>query len=355
MNATTVAPKEEFFRTKLIPVGQLAELYRHHLMKHQRVEFSRYVFDNLGLVSVFAISPATPATKSQFDTLAASVTNIINLLREDLLTLNQPKVTTESLRALRAGQASIMQRLQPHFASLMATMEFVPEVRSKWLASRLKVPTPLTAGRRFRKWRTFVRNLDFDQNMDRLGLVGAVRDMPILGSSQGKDEAPALWRKCFDTVWTDGEQGSRSGPYLPTGVSVKSTSTGMLEVTHSFDPRQVVKKSISELPTVSGEIASRLVLASFSKVCLYTELTATMDEVVAWVAEQGAKAEATQNLIADAIHTARVDALHAKLASTFSPDELKLLGKVLAPSTASTAVKRAGVKKKSSRPQVQTM
>lgn len=345
MNVTTLAPKEEFFRTKLIPAGQLAELYLHHLMKHQRDEFSRYVFDNLGLVSVFAISPATPATIAQFDTLASSVTNIINLLREDLLALNQLKPTPESLRALRAGQASILQRLQPHFASLMATMEFVPEERSKWLASLLKVATPLTTGRRFRKWRTFVHNLDFAKNMHSLGLGEAARGLPVLGSSQGKDEAPALWRKCFDTATSEDDEGSSRGPCLPAGVSVTSTSTGMLEVTHSFDHRKAVKNSLSVLPAVSVGVASRLAVASFSKVCRYTELTATIDEVVAWVEEQGAKAEATQSLIAEAVQTAKVEALHAKLASTFSPEEMELLGMVLPTPKAPAAIKRAAMKK----------
>lgn len=336
MSTNTISPKEEFFRTKLIPAGQLTEVYLHHMSQHRRGDVSRILFENLGLTSAFAISPSTPSDKKLFAALSSSVQQLINMLRDDLmaintsLAINTSRHTAEQSRAFRASQASIVDRLKPHLASLLELMQYTPEGREKWLETVTATSTPLTTGREYKKWRTFVRNLDFDLNMQSLGLREAAKALPVLGSRQGKAEAPTLWRKCFDTVWTDGTELIQGGPYLPAGVSVKSTSTGLLEVTHSYDHRKVLKKSLVVLTAGVPEVTARLEVAVFSKTCHYTELEQTIAEVAAWVEAQSATAEATQVLITKVAEAAKVDALRAKLASTFSPEELELLAKVSA-------------------------
>lgn len=330
MGTNTISPKEEFFRTKLIPAGQVAEVYLHHMAERSRGPVSLILFENLGLASAFAISSATPNDKALFAVLGSSVQQIINLLREDLLAVNRQRPAAEHTRAFRASQGRVVERLQPHIATLLETMKYVPEGRGNWLATLLAKPTPLTTTREYKKWRTLVRNLDFDLNMQSLGLSEAAKVLPVLGSHQGKAEAPVLWRKCFDTVWANGAVLVQGGPYLPAGVSVKSTSTGMLEVTHNFDHRKVLKKAAAALTQAAPEVAARLEPAVFFKICHYTELVETIAEVVAWVEAQGVKAEETQVIIAQVAEAEKVDALRAKLASTFSPEELELLAKVSA-------------------------
>ena len=341
MSKSTISPKEEFFRTKLIPAGQLTEVYLHHASRIRVAALSRDVFEILGLVSAFAISPSTPADTAIFMALGQSIEQIISLLRGDLVGINCAKPTSEQTRDFRAGQNSILERLKPHLDALLTTMKYVPQERGAWLENLMRTATPLTRNREYKKWRTFVRNLDFEQNMQSLGMRDVAKALPALGSHQGREEAPVLWRACFDSAWQDGQGLVQSAPYLPTGVEVKSTATGLLEVTRSYDHRKVLKKVLAPLPDTTPDVAKRLEVAVFSKTCHYTELAGTIAEVIAWIEEQSVLAESTKNIISKAAEESKMAALRAKLTSTFTPDELALLAKVNALSDVAVKVKPA--------------
>lgn len=342
MNKLTISPKEAFFRTRLIPAGQIAEVYLHHASHVYAGELSRDVFETLGLASVFVVSPATQADTEIFTALGESILQIIKLLRSDLLGINCAKPTSEQTRVFRTNQRTIGERLAPHLDAVLTTMQYAPKNRGPWLENLMNTATPLTCNRSYKKWRTFVRNLDFEKNMHNLGMVDVVKALPALGSHQGKEEAPALWRACFDSSFEEGEDVVQGAPYLPSGVEVRSTATGLLEVTHSYDHRKVLKKMLlSPMPDANPDFAERLEVAVFSRTCHYTELADTIAEVIAWVDEQSALAESTKGIISKAVEESKMSALRAKLTSTFTPEELALLAKVNALADVAVNVKPA--------------
>lgn len=318
--------KEEFFRTKLIPAGQVAEVYLHNASSWLRKDLSQLLFETLGLVSAFAISPSTPNRKGLFASLGENVQNLIDAMRADLEALKAPKPKMGSTFSSAANSGS--RRFKPLIDAILHDMKYVPEKRAKWMEGVMQTPTPLTQKGQYSKWRTFVRHIDFQENMRILGLAYAAKDMGALGSAQGREEAPLLWRECFDTVPGEADDARPAGTLLPAGVAIKSNATGLLDVHYEFDPRKVLKKFLKDVTAkVPPELDELLLTVSFDRACEFRQLPTIVDELLAWREAQLAKAEETQLKIAEFVETLRVAALRERLSKEFTDEERALMEK----------------------------
>lgn len=319
--------KEEFFRTKLIPAGQVAEIYVHQAAPYQRKDLSQMLFETLGLVSAFAISPSTPNRKGLFVSLGEHVQTLIDLMRTDLDELKAPP-TRRLGTSFRASVNTATTRFKPVVEALLLEMKYSPAKRAAWMESVMRVPTPLTQKGQYSKWRTFVRHIDFQENMRTLGLAHAAKDMPTLGSSQGREEAPLLWRECFTTTAGENHVAPSAGALLPPGVVIKSNATGLLDVQYEIDPRKVLKKALKEVAgQAPPELEDLLKPVSFSRTCEFRQLAAVIDELFTWRDAQLAKADETQLKIAAWREATHVASLQDKLSQMFTPEERALLEK----------------------------
>lgn len=326
--------KEAFFQEQLVPAGQLAELYLEKVKKHcnwAHHGLSQTLFDNLGLVSIFAISPATPADKKLFSAMSAQLDQLKTTLKEDLLTLNVKKPDSSHRAAFLSRVKLLSEKIKPQIFALRAWMQFSDEKRGDWLFPLIEKPTPLTQLGRYGKWRTLVRNMDFQLNMTAMGLSLVAADIS-LGSSQGREELPELWRKLFhsgvDAAAAGATPLSNSG-YLPTGITVQSNNVGALAVSAKFDPKRALKKTLAEAAAIgiplTAEINERLVAVELTSLCGYNDLPAMVAEAIQWKANLLKQAEETGEMIVAFQKSSKLEKARAKLQQTLSEEDLQLL------------------------------
>jgi len=330
----TTPVKEVFFQEQLVPTGQLAELYMEKVKKHCKWDhhkLSQLLFDNLGLVSIFAISPATPSDKKLFSAMSVQLEHLKSMLKEGLLKLNFKKLDSTHTSAFRSQAMGLAGRIQPQLDALRTCMQFSDEKRGAWLNPLVEKPTALTQKGRYSKWRTLVRNMDFQLNMAAMGLA-TVADDVSLGSAQGRDELPELWRSLFragvDTSSADASPGDNPS-YLPTGITVQSNNVGALAVSAKFDPKRVLKKQLAEATAVgiplSAEINERLVSVELTTLCGYNDLPATVAEAIQWKANLTKQAEETGEMIAAFQKSSKLEKARARLQQTLSAEDMQLL------------------------------
>jgi hypothetical protein len=327
--------KEAFFHDYLVPTGQVAEIYLHQVKKlcswHHK-ELSSLLFDNLGLVSTFAISPATRADKKLFQSLTTQVECLQSVLKADLQHVNTAKPDHKQLTAFRSAANTLAGRLKLHVTTLHTCMKFSDDSRGAWLARLAQEPTPLTRQGRYSKWRTLVRNMDFQVNMALQGLAALASDMP-LGSHQGREEVPELWRTLFHSdvaTATAPSTADAASDYLPAGVTVQSNSVGALAVSCRFDPKKVLKKLLAAVGAdapLPPDITERLVAVDYTAVCGYKELTATVDEAIEWKTNMVQQAEETSQMVVTWQEKDKLAKARAKLQQSLSAEELALLAK----------------------------
>lgn len=326
MPAPKTSPKEEFFRTQLVPAGQVVELYLHYAPDYLRKALSQLLFETLGLVSVFAISPATPDRKPTFQALGRAVASLTGFLKGELALLEQkgPRHNAK----FKANAASVESELKPLVAALLQAIKYTSAKRTSWLERLMRDPTPLTANGRYNKWRTFVKNLDFQENMQALGLGAAAKGVPALGSAQGRQEVPLLWRACFAGEAADGLAAPPDQALLPPGVRITVSATGMLNVAYAFEPRKALAKYLKTVTTtLPPETEALLVPLEFARTCNYRQLAGVIDELLAWQALQLSQAGQTEKAIGAWSESCRMAALQAKLDQTFTEEERALLHK----------------------------
>lgn len=361
----TTPVKEVFFREQLVPAGQLAELYLEKVKKHcswVHHGLSQLLFDNLGLVSIFAISPATPADKKLFSAMSVQLDHLKSTLKEDLLTLNVKKPDSTHSSAFRFQVKDLANRIKPQIEALRTCMQFSDEKRGRWMDHLVEKPTPLTQKGRYSKWRTLVRNMDFQLNMNAMGLGTVAADVS-LGSAQGREELPELWRTLFHSgagaTAVEAAPGDNPG-YLPTGITVQSNNVGALVVSAKFDPKKALKKLLAEASAIgiplSAEINERLVPVELSSVCGYTELPATVAEAIQWKANLLKQADETGAMIVAFQKSSKLEQARARLQQTLSEEDLQLLAEAgdlkfgTMPATKRPAKKPAATKPVASKP-----
>jgi hypothetical protein len=331
----TTPLKEAFFQEHLVPTGQLAELYMEKVKKHCKWDhhkLSQMLFDNLGLVSIFAISPATPSDKKLFSAMSVQLEHLKSTLKEGLLKLNVKKPDSSHTSAFRSQAMGLAGRIKPQLEALRTCMGFSDTKRGVWLDALVEKPTALTRKGRYSKWRTLVRNMDFQLNMASMGLATVAEDVS-LGSAQGREELPELWRNLFrsgvETSTSTADTTEETASYLPAGITVQSNHVGALAVSAKFDPNRVLKKLLAEVSTVGAalpaELKERLVCVEFTALCGYRDLPATVAEAVQWRANLTAQAEETGTLIVAVHKQGKLAQARAKLQQTLSEEDLALL------------------------------
>jgi hypothetical protein len=351
----TTPVKEVFFQEQLVPTGQLAELYLEKVKKHCKWEhhkLSQMLFDNLGLVSIFAISPATPADKKLFSAMSVQLEHLKSTLKEGLLKLNVKKPDSSHTSAFRSQVLGLAGRIEPQLEALRTCMQFSDTKRGVWLDSLVEKPTALTQKGRYSKWRTLVRNMDFQMNMAGMGLATVAEDVS-LGSSQGREELPELWRSLFrsgvDSSAPAADTAEDSSSYLPAGITVQSNHVGALAVSAKFDPNRVLKKLLAEVSTVGtplpAELKERLVSVEFTALCGYKDLPATVAEAIQWRANLTAQAEETGTLIVAFQKMGKLAQARAKLQQTLSEEDLALLAEAGDLKLSASTAKKPSTKK----------
>jgi hypothetical protein len=329
MTKIAISHKEAFFREFLIPAGQAAEVFVHCFGDRHQSQISQILFENLGLASAFAISPATPDSGKIFKPMGKAIQDIIDLLKHDLAQFNIDGAKGD-FAVQRQNARTFNDRMLPLVKNLHSLMGYAPQTQEKWMQKIMKVETPLTRNGHYNKWRTFVRHIDFSDNMDKLGLAVAAKKVGKLGSEQGREMAPVLWRECFDTNWDGTQFAPAKRPALPARATVKSNDTGMLDVAMTFEARKYLKKRLVGISKLPKDIDEALNVVQFASTCDYTQLPAAVEEMLAWEQAQMVKADELMTKIESVRETERVEALQKKLRDTFSPEDLELLEKVKA-------------------------
>jgi len=329
-----LAVKEAFFQEYLVPAGQLAELYGEQLKKHCKwanPHLAQLLFDNLGLVSIFAISPATAPDPNLFSALSEQVGHLKATLTEDLLHLNVAKPDHKRVSAFCSAARTLAERVNPHIAALRTCMNFSDKKRGAWLKPLVEKPTALTQNGRYGKWRTLVRNMDFQTNMSAHGLA-ALAERVSLGSHTGREALPDLWRSLFHSSATPtaaGASAQNTSGYLPSGITVQSNNVGALVVACRFDPKRALKTMLAEVSTsgvaLPAEMDLRLEQVDFAVLCGFHELPATVEEAIRWKASQMVLAEETSRAIVEFQKADKLAKARVRLQQSLSAEDLELL------------------------------
>lgn len=342
----TTSIKEVFFRDYLIPAGQLAEVYVATNSTRIDEKVPRILFETLGLASAYAISPATPAIKSEFNPLSCAVQRIIDLLMEDLNFQISSKKSNENASKMYGNARSMAIRLEPLAKNLHEVIGYNPVLRGAWMGRIMEVPTPITKDGQYKKWRTFVRNIDFEKNMNGRGLQSLIAKMPTLASGEGKLQAPSLWRECFDVMWDGSKFVSTERAVLPQGVVVRSNDIGMLDVEFKSSLAGALKEAISHVKNAPEEVIKAMAEVKFTKTCTFTELPAVIAEIMTWQQERASHLPGLLTRLREQAESEQMDALQAKLKASFSAEEIALLAKMspaklVKPATAATTKRKA--------------
>lgn len=322
--------KAQFFRKNLVPAGQVTEVLLSRLSDYRQQAIAHLIFEPLNLVACFAVSPKTPVNDPVFAKLGGFVDNFTNELREILKPIIAgEKLTTAQSTEFRKNTTNLEERLKPFLSMLEATIGYAPAAHALWLENLLEQATPLTVGKSYNKWRTLVRNMDFKENMGRLGL-GELAKSLNLGSDQGKAALAELWSDTFHTnVVLVNDVKMKTDAVLPSAIKVKSDATGMLEVTATYNTARHVPRIAGYKPEVyTAELNELLKEEQYRVVCEYRNLSATVEEAKAWLAGRMA---AAPKIVAEynAMHESfRIEQVRKKMESTFTPEELELLSKV---------------------------
>jgi hypothetical protein len=339
MSNFTPSLKEQFFSLHLVPTGQLAEMYFRLAPAKQTGKVTRFVhgaseqaaqflYDALGLTSAFAISPATPADAKLFKKLIADVEAIASFLSTELAPLNHEHPSSAVKSAFNKNAITFAERLRPLTDQLLKTIEFAPASSVQWMKRIMAVPTALTMDGKYSKWRTLVRNYDFEENMRKRGHYLTAKAVAPVGSSAGMEQAPALWRECFDTDWGSADRVRAARPTLPKRAEVKSNASGLLDITMTFDPRRALKKVLASItPLPAGEFRDDLAEVRFERTCDYTQLPAVVQEMNEWELAQFDKTAKTTKKLMKWEEGQRVKAVQAKFEKNFTDEERELLAK----------------------------
>lgn len=221
--------KETFFETLILPTGQMIELVLAHIAPHYRAKYGVLMQEPLNKVAAFVLHPETPA--QALASLASPLVAVMGYLRNLLSSVNHAEPTASSVDVFIQQVENMQKVAGPLFANLEKAVGYHGGNATVW-HSRYTPPFA-----KYAKWRTFVRNINFEENMKQLKLDDALRafaEMGQIGSRTGREKAPELWDAIFQN------EGSDLKSALAKLFQVRKPGT--IQVPAGFDGLSVLEK-----------------------------------------------------------------------------------------------------------------
>lgn len=339
-----LSTKEQFFRTSLVPTGQLLELYLQLVEQlfpvSKRSALNQSFFEPLNLASVYAIHPGN----SDLSKLEVALENLrkttveafsaLGAKRDSVLlnALAHKNNTLVAMRPMIAEHKKFVTRMDAIGRDIHAAIEYAPSLRQRWLEQHVGL-SALTKDGRTNRWRTFVRNLSWDYTLRLLKLDGKTPSARENFSSRiGQEKAPLFWAEVFPAG--KASSASSASSRLPAGVKVSSGSTGELVVQANFDPRAALSASQLKQLKAPGakpadELVNALLMRSFMKTCGLDDFVKTVHEAAAFMQEQRQDTDRVRALYDAWANELKLQQVKRKLSEHFSAEELGLLAAVL--------------------------
>lgn len=363
-----VNAKEIFFSNELVPTGQLLEVVLAHARTvtsiaspprirtlKQRQQFGVELRDALNLLSVWAINPANKNLEEVSKNLLdwrITMRNALNLpstIRTNFLR-SLVDGTKCQLTPTQAGKVAkdfaIMSRqLLQAVTELLELIGYSSARRHHWVRTQLSVYSPLTAGDRMNRWRTFVKNGSWTRTFELLSL-DAISGRPSVepeyrqATAVGRTHATNLWKAVFED-WLEifgPITGNEAGVVrLPPNVVIASNALRMLDVSIRFDPRSCFsadeEKALDKKTLANPEISLLLEARTYHKTCEYPQLSEVVEAAKAWLEDCHASSALLYVTVLALKDKKRLEALRSKLQANFSPAEQKELAELFANKT----------------------
>jgi hypothetical protein len=318
--------KEHFFREVLVPTGSIAEAVSVLITRvcKPTEDVDAVLWSPLNLVSHYVLN--TP-DDTDLTALREAVLNHSRRLLGVLAHFAYPVMfPLELLTRELSGTAKALYLLIDAFCAQ-------PD---GWTKSLQRQSVPAELRENVNLWRTFSRNIERGDILTKLQLPQMAALVSPLGTEAGREQAQALWDRCFlrtaPAAKTAGASGSDTfpGPALSQHIGVVLLPSGFLEVTAIFDPKRSLSTSAENLANLPEKLTHRLKVQRKVVHCAYTRLTEAVAECEAWLESNRAQ---TTNLQAEYDHfvESRESAtVMDKLKAQFSDEEIAVIRRQMA-------------------------
>ena len=353
--------RELVFRDSLIPCAQVLEVLLALLKQNKPTDvallFSADAVSTLNFAAVYALNPAnrdlrqlvlaTDAFRREmaavFATLPGSRERVVI---EGFRNQTGPYESTER-RSVRKAIEERRDDLRVCLRNIEGTIGYSPEHQNQWL-DKHRTETPLTPDSTLSKWRTLVRNANWELAARDMGIARHVpaeelRHNLHFGSRQGRERFDKLWFDTFEPEDLDVRE-ERPASRLPLGLQVTTTPNGRLHVHHEYDSRRALssaqtKNLRAKDAEVPAKLKERLVVSMFDEDCDYADLPATVERAKAWLAKAKDGQDEIRALYDDFVTDTATKELQAKFEREFTPEQRALLLGKLKPAQAPAAKK----------------
>jgi hypothetical protein len=287
--------KENFFREVLVPTGTIAEALTVILSKafHPSKELEHIkviLWTPLNFVSHYVLN--TP-DDTDLTELRQAVLNHRKHLLDALEQLPYPLLFPQQL---------LSRSMSGTAKALYSLLGVLSTPADHWLANLQRQSVPSELRENADLWRTFSQNLERGDILTKLRLPEMASLVSPLGTEAGREQAQALWNRCFPsstvTAKTTGAD-KFPGPALPQNIAVVLLPSGFLEVTAIIDPKRSLTISGEGLANLPARLAHKLEVQRKVVHCAYTRLAEAVAECQAWLATHRAQ---TANLQAEYDH-----------------------------------------------------
>ncbi len=342
--------RQSIFKDVLVPTGQALEVLSAVFSRlHVRDIAARNALadarETLNLAAVYAASPqprelyvltealngVSGAIRTFFESTGKAFPEFLRgvLTNARLDTSNVSGRTTSFSNTVRkALPGFITQTLAQRVRVVREAIGYEASRRQAWLDAELTFVTPLTAGRRTNRWRTFVRHLDWAECYARMGLTAMMDKryplLPGVGDSRIA-HANALWQATFDA---EPVCPTESKSRLPQGVSVGTNAIGLLEVSASFNPASLLSRAQTQAlathrsrPEVAEVHRTTLGAQRFAQTSDLEGLAATVKRVSEWYQTQMREAPQRVAKVEAVLQQCRMAELISKFDRTFGKAE----------------------------------
>lgn len=355
MSRIDVSTKESFFRTSLVPTGQMLQVFlrlqARVLRRDALVALTHDLFEPLNLASVYVIDPnvddwtRVESALSEFRAVLLRSFDGLGTGRKAVLSLlltGKGRLPAGAQKALQLGQASMTLPEIKHLRSTVhEAIGYGEALRHKWFSRHLATPTALTHGKRTNRWRTFARHLSWTDALALLQTDGMdlekVAPEQVFGHRVGRALAPKLWADTFGPAIAAVPVAPEASDLVPRGVTVKSDAAGRLVVQAKFDPKSLLsaaqlKRLLALGAGMPASLKQTLAERNHSGVASLASLQDAVTQAAVWRDAQAASKERVQGDFGAWENELKRAEVSRKLQAHFSDDERKLLAHMLATS-----------------------
>jgi hypothetical protein len=310
--------KENFFRDVLVPTGTIAEAINVLICRTVKPsqDINAVLWSPLNLVSHYVLN--TP-DDTDLTALREAVLNHRRRLMGVLGQFAYPVMFPQQLltRELEGTAHTLF--------SLIGVLCTQPGLWAKNL-QRQTVPAELRENVDF--WRTFSRNIERGEILTKLNLPSMAALVSPLGTEAEREQAQALWKKCFaPSEVTSRGTGADTfpGPALPQNIAVVLLPSGFLEVTAIIDPKRALTTSAEGLANLPARLAHKLEVQRRVVHCAYTRLTEAVAACQAWLESHRAQTASLQAEYDHLIELRESAKVLDRLKEQFSDEEIAVI------------------------------